>query len=285
MGVFGKILNELASRDNREDGDYIGDDGFLMCGKCRTPKQGDVAWPEDFGGGTRRVPVLCKCQQDERDREDAEKRRYESLRRVERLRSDGLSDPEYLNWTFEMDDRRDPDISAACKKYVDEWERMKAGNVGLLFFGGVGTGKSFFACCIVNALLERCVPALMTNFPLLLNKIQSAGWGEERNELFGRLQKYELVVIDDLGAERSTDYGMEQIYSVVDTRYRSGKPLIVTTNLSPSEIKNPGNLGYERIYDRIIQNSIPVKMSGTSRRAEIAAQKRRKYENLLGLKT
>jgi DNA replication protein DnaC len=83
--------------------------------------------------------------------------------------------------------------------------------------------------------------------------------------------------------ERGTDYALEQVYAVVDARYLSGKPLIVTTNLAPIDIKNPGGLAYERIYDRILQNSIPVKMAGDSRRAEIAKQKRKKYQSLLGL--
>jgi DNA replication protein DnaC len=281
--LFEEILNELVGRDNRNNVDYTRDDGVIMCGKCHTPKQSDVPWPENFGGGMRRVPSLCKCQQEERDHEEEEIRRGKFQQQVDHLRRDGITDPEYLNWTFKMDDQRYPDISASCRKYVNEWASMRANNVGLLFFGGVGTGKSFFACCIANALIEKCVPTLVTNFPWILNKIQSARWGEDRNEMLKRIRKYELVVIDDLGVERSTDYGMEQIYSVVDTRYRSGKPLIVTTNLSPSEIKNPNNLGYERIYDRIVQNSIPVKISGTSRRAEIAAQKRKKYKDLLGL--
>jgi DNA replication protein DnaC len=117
----------------------------------------------------------------------------------------------------------------------------------------------------------------------MLNKLQSTTRGEDRADILDRLQRYELVVIDDLGAERSTDYALEQVYAVVDSRYRSGKPLIVTTNLAPAVIKAPANIGYQRIYDRILQNSITVKVDGVSRRTEIAEKKRNKYRAVLGL--
>lgn len=281
MNVFSDVLSGIAERNSGAPGDYIADDGFLMCGKCHTRKQCAVEW---MGEGLRKMPVMCECENAAYNQRQEEQRRRDFEYKVKQLRRDGLTDSEYFTWTFEKDDRREPEISDACRKYVDEWGNMRADNVGLLFFGGVGTGKTFYACCIANALLEKCVPTLVTNFPRILNRIQSAGWGDERKDFYDRLQRYELVVIDDLGAERSTDYAMEQIYTVIDTRYRSGKPLIVTTNLSPSEIKNPGNIGYERIYDRIMQNALPVKMIGASRRIEIAAQKREKYQGLLGLK-
>ena len=286
MDAVSKVLADIMSRDNNEDGDYLDEEDCLVCGKCHTPKQKMMDWPV-FGTKEttkKKLPIMCQCETDERDRKEDVRKRHEFMLKVSSLRKNGLTDPEYYNWTFERDDRRQSDISDACQKYVNEWAQMRADNVGLLFFGGVGTGKSFFACCIANALLDKCVPTLVTNFPRILNTIQSAVFDEDRNKVLNELQRYELVVIDDLGVERSTDYGMEQIYSVIDTRYRSGKPLIVTTNLSPAEIKNPGNLAYERIYDRILQNSIPVKMSGSSRRSEIAAQKREKYQDFLGFK-
>ena len=67
------------------------------------------------------------------------------------------------------------------------------------------------------------------------------------------LDDYSLLVIDDLGVERNTEYAMEQMFTVIDSRYRSKKPLIVTTNLKLEEIKNPPDLAHARIYDRILE--------------------------------
>ena len=58
-----------------------------------------------------------------------------------------------------------------ARAYVENWKEAYKNNTGLLLFGDVGTGKSFFAGCIANALLDRDVPVLMTNFPTILNRL------------------------------------------------------------------------------------------------------------------
>ncbi len=80
-----------------------------------------------------------------------------------------------------------------------------------------------------------------------------------------------LLVIDDLGVERSTEYAMEKMFTVIDSRYRSRKPLIVTTNLKLEEIKNPPDLTHARIYDRILERCAPVLFSGKNFREEGAS--------------
>ena len=82
------------------------------------------------------------------------------------------------------------------------------------------------------------------------------------------LDDYSLLVIDDLGVERNTEYAMEQMFTVIDSRYRSKKPLIVTTNLKLEEIKNPPDLAHARIYDRILERCAPVLFSGKNFREE-----------------
>ena len=134
-----------------------------------------------------------------------------------------------LNWTFENDNGRSPQMHHA-HRYVEQWQTMRAENLGLLLWGGVGTGKSFLAGCIANALIEQEVPVRMTNFARILNELNRSFSG--RNEVVDKLCRYPLLIIDDFGMERGTEYALEQIYSIVDSRYRSRKPLIVTTNLT-----------------------------------------------------
>ena len=73
---------------------------------------------------------------------------------------------------------------------------------------------------------------------------------------------------DDLGVERNTEYAMEQMFTVIDGRYRSRKPMIITTNLKLEEIKNPPDLAHARIYDRILEWCAPVLFSGRNFREE-----------------
>ena len=96
-------------------------------------------------------------------------------------------------------------------------------------------------------MIDKQVRASVTNFPRILNKLQ--GFGEDKQEFLDKLSRYDLLVIDDLGVERDTSYSVEQVFNVIDARSRTGKPLIVTTNLSLADLQNPSSLGYARIYD------------------------------------
>ena len=72
--------------------------------------------------------------------------------------------------------------------------------------------------------------------------------------------------------KRNTDYAMEQMFSIVDSRYRSGKPLIVTTNLKLDELKHPPDLAHARIYDRILERCAPILFAGKNFREDNAAR-------------
>lgn len=132
------------------------------------------------------------------------------------------------------------------------------------------------------ALIDKQVRASVTNFPRILNKLQ--GFGEDKQEFLDKLSRYDLLVIDDLGVERDTSYSVEQVFNVIDARSRTGKPLIVTTNLSLADLQNPSSLGYARIYDRILEMCpIRLKLAGDSRRTQNAQERRDKAKRLLGL--
>ena len=66
---------------------------------------------------------------------------------------------------------------------------------------------------------------------------------------------------------------MEQVYNVIDTRYKSGKPLIITTNLTLDELKAPADIPHKRIYDRVLGMCVPVMFNGVNFRKEEAASK------------
>ena len=165
------------------------------------------------------------------------------------------------------------------KLYVAHWPEMQEKNVGLLLWGGVGTGKSFMAGCIANALMEQEVAVCMTNFARIMNELNNAFSG--RNEVVDRLCGYPLLVIDDFGMERGTEYALEQIYNIIDSRYRSRKPLIVTTNLTLTELKNPQDTAHARIYDRLLELCTPIACTGPSMRKDIGQAKLNLLKTLL----
>lgn len=245
-----------------ESADYYGEDGLLHCGVCHEAKE--AYFPEGKTMFGKRVhPRMCLCRRTEQEQMAARAKWLEHERIVSDLRGKCFSDKYMLNWTFENDNQLNPKMELA-EKYVNAWERNESDNNGLLLWGGVGTGKSYMAGCIANALMEQEVSVHMTNFATILNEL-NAHYGE-RNEYIQRLCANRLLIIDDLGMERGTEYGLEQVFNVIDARYRSNKPLIVTTNLTLSELKEETDIGKKRIYDRVLSMCRPIQVDGRNLR-------------------
>lgn len=221
-------------------------------------------------GKVQELPVLCDCAVEERNKIEEEYRKKETEIKIQRLKDEGLTDAAYRLWTFEKDDKSYPHVSEICQLYVNDFRHMQQKNHGIIFYGPVGTGKSFMACCIANRLMDNGTSVLVTSFPQILSKSF-----EDISVIINKINRFELLVIDDFGTERNSDYTIEIIFNVIDARYRSGKPLIITTNLSAEQLKNPSSTAHKRIYDRILEMCcIPIKMIGESKRIAITQEKR-----------
>ena len=255
--------------------DYTGEDGLLYCGKCRTPKQFRMDAAPMEG---RIIPHLCRCEQERHQREDAAREASRHNQVVADLKRQGFTDAAMQTWTFANDSGKCPQMKHA-HFFVEHWEQMKAENIGYLLWGGVGTGKSFFAGCIANALMEQEVSVRMTNFALVLNDLTASFEG--RNEYIARLCRAALLIIDDFGMERGTEYGLEQVYNVIDSRYRSGRPLIVTTNLPLNDLQNPQDTAHARIYDRLLAMCAPIRFTGENFRKQTAQDKLAILKNVM----
>ena len=200
--VLNAALDSLFTPKEPGELEYQGDDGLLYCRNCHTPVQCRVKlWGRD-----KIVPCLCRCQQEAM----AEKKRQDELverqRKIRQLKATGIQEKHLLEWNFAVaEDNKDIQMA---KRYVEQWKKVKAENLGLLLWGDVGTGKSFVAACIANALLEQGIPVLMTNFSKILNQM-GAMYSEERYRYIASFSNYSLLILDDLGIERSTEYTMD----------------------------------------------------------------------------
>lgn len=265
--VIDSIALNAEKNAKHNDDDYILG-GILYCGKCGTPKQTKV----NFLGVEKTVYCLCECEQERLKKEEEEIKKQEKLRRIAHLRANGIHDENIRSWTFENADDTNPDAINKAKRYYQKWSEMHEKNIGLLLFGNVGTGKTYFAACVANALINDGVPVLMTNFSKILNDL--SGFKEaDKNAYINSLNNYELLIIDDLGVERQSDYALEQVFNIIDSRYKNGQPLIVTTNLSIEDLRNPQDMKFKRIYDRILEMTIPIKIDGVSRREQLHKDK------------
>lgn len=225
------------------------------------------------------LSIRCKCQQEIFEQEEAQRKLHEKQMEIEHLKTSGLQDKALYDYTFARDNGINPEIKLA-HNYVSNWEEMKANASGLLIWGDVGTGKSFFAGCIANALLEKGIPVLMTNFSRILNTLTGMHF-EDRNQFINNLNRYSLLIIDDLGIERNSDFALEQVFNMIDSRYRSKKPLIITTNLTLSELNNASDIAHKRIYDRILERCIPVRINNRNIRQDNATANLKQAKKIL----
>ena len=273
----GEVLQQMVeSKANYEllpkEGDYVVD-GIKHCGVCKEPKE---FWCET-GSKPMLCPIPCKCRRDEMERERLQKKKKKKVDKIRYLRNRSMMDEEFAGATFQRFDVRADNEKQykACLKYVKRFDEMLKESQGLLFYGEVGTGKSFAAGCIANALLENTQSVIMTSFVKILQSL-SSNFGNKRDDesaLMRDLMQPELLILDDLGAERSTDYAVEKVFNIIDSRCRERKPMILTTNLTLSDMKQCTDIRYARIYDRVFSACYPIKFEGVSRR-KIEAKKR-----------
>lgn len=287
-GALGGLMAQAQRAGQPENGDYYDSEGFLVCGKCHTRRQVEVNMPDlkavpfDPKKKVRvKMPVSCRCRAERRYQEEQMLQQDKDMRAMEVLKRQSLMDERLRDVSF--DSFRKTNDNAynlkLCLRYANHFDEMLAKNQGLLFYGGVGTGKTFAAACIANHLLNQRIPVIMTSFVKLLESMQ--GFSEDDSALIARLNRAKLLIIDDLGAERSTDYALEKVYDIVDSRYRAKLPIILTTNLSMTELKESTDIRYTRIYDRIFEMCYPMQFKGQSWRKVEAVRRFDAMKNFL----
>ncbi len=279
---FYGIMKSLAARWLEQqvvnEGDTYDDNGILICGKCCEPRQELIERPDPVEGEPGRTIVIktvrmCKCDREKQDEEKRQKKMGEDMERIKMLKKMSLIDSKFSNATFErfQETKSNSKNLKLCKRYASAFDEMLKKSQGLLFWGGVGTGKSFAAACIANFLLKQKIPVIMTSFVKMLELIQKDR--DEESNIINRLVNAKLVIFDDLGAERSTSYALEKLYNIIDSRYRSGLPMILTTNFTLQEMQDETDIQYARIYDRIFEVCYPMQFTGESFRKKAAFDK------------
>lgn len=241
--AFEKIVNNSLRGAIDKKVDYIGEDGLWHCGHCGQPKQMYI----HCLGRDWLVSFVCKCQGEKK--QDAEAR--------QKIIKDRLADC-FENRTAHTaaDDSADSKTAELCRKYGESYEKS---NKWLVLFGSVGTGKSYRAAQICRQVIERGKTAKFTN----LSEIERKLWSYDKSEVYKKLSSYDLLVLDDFGAERQTDYTKEIRYNIVDMRYSSNKAMIITTNVKKF---SGDDIADKRVYSRISEKALYVRMDGADRR-------------------
>ena len=249
------------------------------CPKCEEPINKQVK----IFNRKLAVPVNCRCKRDEIRYKEIEEKNKEKQIRLEQIINNSLMDEKFRNstfgtWDFNKGNKKMYNIG---KKYVEKFTEVKASSLGLLIYGDAGNGKTFTTACITNYLINKMVPVICVSINSLLDRIKETytKWGKEVEEdIIRGLCNADLLIIDDLGTEQDTEWAKTKIYNILDSRYRNGLPLIITTNIELNELKEKY---HARAYDRILEMCTPVRNDGKSIRIEKAKEKTAILKELL----
>ena len=249
------------------------ENGLMHCGACNEPLQRFVSLP--FPGYEKRIIRRpCKCERAQFEKEEQEQKYRADQVEINKLKAASLIDEKFRSSTFDSfqittDNAKQLKV---CKRYATAFETMCEKNQGMILWGKPGTGKTFAAACIANYLIDRKISVIMTSFVKLISSFQNQG-GESEEEIIDKLNRASLLIIDDLGAERSTDYALERVYNIIDSRYRARKPMLLTTNLTIEGMMSTDDIRYARIYDRVFEVCYPLEFVGNSWRFAEAAKR------------
>jgi len=150
-----------------------------------------------------------------------------------------------------------------CKRYADNFNPDKAAS--LILHGPYGTGKSHLAKSITDIVMAKDISALFISVPKLMTKIKSTfkNTGLSEYEILEALAEVQLLVLDDLGAERTSDeekalaWSKTKLFEIFDSR--AGKHTVITTNF---EIGQAMKVYGERDLSRFLEDAYPVKIDG-----------------------
>lgn len=262
-----KIMIEDVEYSYDPEKEYI-KEGHAYCKVCHERKDGK---PIQMLNKPMIFKMVCRC---DRDREVKEKEREKQME-IERLKRNCFNSIIQWAYTFENYQGEENQSLIIAKNFVKDYEEMKKENIGLLFYGSVGSGKTYLACSIANALIEQYqISVKIRNFAQIINELQKGGFDFDKNAYIESLVNTSVLILDDLGIERDTSYAKEQVYNIVNNRYLKQKPTIFTTNLSYDTIQNcKDSVEYQRIYSRIIEMCIPVMVVGEDFRKIIQRDK------------
>lgn len=279
--MFAQILDEVSEICKENFTANAGDfekDGLLHCGKCNTPKQCRI----EINGTIRTEFCMCDCENQAylKEREALKAEQNHDL--IERRRSTCF----HGNWKvrdsrFQFDDGTgDRNAFQIFKNYADNFKTALDENHGLLIYGNVGSGKTFAAACIANQAIDNGFTAYFTNFAEIKNILWNA---KDKQDIVSDVCSYDLLVIDDLGTESDSSYTSEIVTNIFDTRVNKQKPMILTSNLTPEQLKKGGEIEYQRIISRVLGNCMAIKYVGDDRRSIGRTRHYDFYQKLTGV--
>lgn len=275
METIGEILNQQISREQAEDlktGQIFlwANDEKLKDYEHETPPE---TWTCQFCGNKLYFKGLkhpfkpktiwkwikpddCNCEKSvayrkklremwaEQDRQrQEEERRKKEKEKIEKLFEMSKMGERFKSRTFEnfVVNQENKKSLEVAKAFVENFEQAKSSGLGIMFIGSYGAGKTHLACGIAIELIKKGIPVVYGTAITLLSKIKQTYEEEIKTKEWDLLNLYstvDLLIIDDLGKEKPSEWVLEKLYHIINQRYENLKPTIITTNYDDVTLTN-----------------------------------------------
>lgn len=153
--------------------------------------------------------------------------------------------------------KRMESVLSYCKAYASDFSRKSP---SLILYGMTGLGKTHLSLAIAGKAVEAGYGVIYTSAQNLFNRLEREKFGRaEDNNTEQSILDCELLIIDDLGVEFSTQFTVSALYNIINCRDLEGRPTIISTNLTPEKLKDTYN---DRIASRILSNYVILQFDG-----------------------
>lgn len=212
----------------------------------------------------------------------AGKRRQRKKRiQAENCRRHALPFQHMHKWDFAHDDGGSPAMTRHARYYVQNFPEMREKGLSLFLVGVSGTGKTYTAAEIINALCDQGYCCLLTSFADIVLELLSMN-REKRLEYINEICRHDLVVFDGYGAEPSTYFSDMNIMEIVEICYNKQVPMIVTTCLTQEQLKE-GNVTRQTILSRMKERCYFLTLGNIRRRNKMANERWSRFRQLLDI--
>lgn len=251
---------------------------YKVCEVCGTKIN---AIEVDIGGVIKKVQPVCECKKTELLEETKRMQKAKEDNELKALFSISNLGDKYLDTSFrDFEIRQGMDkVFKICEHYANNFKEF--GYESLLLWGDTGNGKTMLAAAVHNKLQQDGITVVFISMPDLLAKIKNTfnrSNNETEEQVMKGLMLCDLLIIDDLGAEKVNDWVEETVFRIIDGRVKRQKPILATSNLNIDQLKD--KLG-KRVTDRLTEVTQPLENKASSFRLEIAKKRKSRFVELL----
>lgn len=257
-----EALEEVIKKSKKTELDSVCKDNYDIP-KCEVCGEA-VGIAVKMSFGIKVYPRACRCRREAYERQQVVDKNKQKQIRLKQIISNSMMNKSFRkctleNWNHQLGNEN---LYNIAKQYISKFPQMKTENKGMLIYGEPGNGKTYLSACIANALVEKLVPVICVGAIALTERIGKSkrNWGDEGIfTVLNTLENADLLIIDDLGTEEDNKWTRAMIYQIIDKRNTMNLPVIITTNITITELKERYD---DRTYSRLASMCSFIKNTG-----------------------